>query len=68
MSGLDMNQLGESMRSRREELFAEMEQGDEEGADGSELEASDLGDDVGVETEEELEDEQEQIDISRTRH
>jgi hemerythrin-like domain-containing protein len=68
MSGLDMNQLGESMRSRREELFAEMEQGDEEEADGSDLEASDLGDDTGVESEEELEDEQEQIDISRTRH
>lgn len=68
MSGLDMNALGESMRLRREELFAEMEQGDEEDAEGSELEASDVGDDAGIEVEEELEDEQEQIDISRTRH
>jgi hemerythrin superfamily protein len=68
MSGLDMNQLGDTMRSRREELFAEMEQGDEEEAEGSELEASDPGDDGAAEGEEELEDEQEQIDISRTRH
>ena len=64
MSGLDMDQLGESMRARREELFAEMEQGEE----GSELEATEIGDDAGIEVEEELEDEQEQIDISRTRH
>jgi hemerythrin superfamily protein len=68
MSALDMNELGESMRMRREELFAEMEQGEEEGGDGADVESSDVGDAAGIEGEEELEDEQEQIDISRTRH
>jgi hemerythrin-like domain-containing protein len=67
-AALDMDQLGESMRIRREELFAEMERGEEEEAEASELEASAVGDDAGIEAEEELEDEQEQIDISRTRH
>ena len=70
MDGLDLNQLGEDMRLRREELFAEMERGDEpedepqgsgESGEAGEIEVEDAGD-------EELEDEQEQIDISRTRH
>jgi hemerythrin superfamily protein len=67
MSALDMDQLGESMRLRREELFAEMERGEDE-EQAAELEASEIGDDAGIEVDEELEDEQEQIDISRTRH
>ena len=70
MDGLDLDQLGEDMRLRREELFAEMERGDEEGdatpgrkgsLEPGEIEIEDADDD-------ELEDEQEQIDISRTRH
>jgi len=67
IQGLDLNQLGEDMRLRREELFAEMERSEEEtdAAPGSrqpgEVEIEDAADD-------ELEDEQEQIDISRTRH
>ena len=70
MSALNLDQLGEDMRLRREELFAEMERGDEEGEE-EDLEASGLGDEDDVpeaDAEEELEDEQEQIDISRTRH
>jgi hemerythrin superfamily protein len=67
---LDLSQLGEDMRLRREELFAEMERGDEqddeshgsgETGEAGEIEIEDAAD-------EELEDEQEQIDISRTRH
>jgi hemerythrin-like domain-containing protein len=68
MSALDLDQLGEDMRLRREELFAEMERGDEETEDDQELEASAGADDDLGDGEEELEDEQEQIDISRTRH
>lgn len=70
MKGLDLNQLAEDMRLRREELFAEMERSEEEeepaqGPPGKrqpgEVEIEDVADD-------ELEDEQQQIDISRTRH
>jgi hypothetical protein len=70
MSALDLDQLGEDMRQRREELFAEMERGEEETEQGSELEGSAIpdDDDVGDAVDDELEDEQEQIDISRTRH
>jgi hemerythrin-like domain-containing protein len=71
MSALDLDQLGEDMRLRREELFAEMERGDDEAEEGRELEGSAGSDDDDVaeaDGEEELEDEQEQIDISRTRH
>jgi hypothetical protein len=70
MSALDLDQLGEDMRQRREELFAEMERGEEETEQGSELEGSAIPDedDVGDAVDDELEDEQEQIDISRTRH
>ena len=69
---LDLNQLGEDMRARREELFAEMERAEDEGEEGEE-EAQSLTAQPGeVPTpepeDEELEDEQEQIDISRTRH
>jgi hemerythrin-like domain-containing protein len=68
MNELDLGQLGDDMRLRREELFAEMERGEDE---EQELEASeDDAGDVEVEDsgEDELEDEQEQIEISRTRH
>jgi iron-sulfur cluster repair protein YtfE (RIC family) len=70
MSALDLDQLGEEMRLRREELFAEMERNDDESEDAGELESSAEGEDevADADGEEELEDEQEQIDISRTRH
>ena len=70
MGGLNLEQLGADMRLRREELFAEMERGEEEdaAAESAVLEGSALGDDADLEAEETLEDEQEQIDISRTRH
>jgi iron-sulfur cluster repair protein YtfE (RIC family) len=70
MSALNLDQLGEDMRRRREELFAEMERGEEESEQESELEGSAVpdDDDLGDAVDDELEDEQEQIDISRTRH
>jgi hemerythrin superfamily protein len=71
MSALDLDQIGEDMRVRREELFAEMESGEDETAEQeSELEGSAMADDddAADAVDDELEDEQEQIDISRTRH
>jgi iron-sulfur cluster repair protein YtfE (RIC family) len=69
---LDFGKLGEDMRVRREELFAEMEREDEE-SDESEAPGRGLSAQPGEvpmpePEDEELEDEQEQIDISRTRH
>jgi len=66
MHGLDLAQLGEDMRLRREELFAEMERAEEE--DEALAEASAPVDDSVPEPDDELEDEQEERDISRTRH
>ena len=64
MSGLDLRQLADDMRQRREELFAEMENGDETAAD--DLEAAD------EDSVPEIEDDTVQDDpgaaISRTRH
>lgn len=67
---LDLNQLGEDMRLRREELFAEMERSDEEADEAPGPAGSRQPGEVEIEDapDEELEDEQEQIDISRTRH
>jgi hypothetical protein len=56
------------MHTRREELFAEMEASDEGDSD---TEASGELDDDALEAdseEEEIEDAQEQLDVSRTRH
>ncbi|HEV7801310.1 MAG TPA: hemerythrin domain-containing protein [Burkholderiales bacterium] len=67
---LDLPQLGEDMLTRREELFAEMEADDDEGAESEDegaLEAS-ADDSELSDLEEEDEDEQEQVEISRTRH
>jgi len=66
LPNIDLRQIGENMRVRREELFAEMERQDGDGqaaqpAAAGEVATSDAED-------EELEDEQEQLDISRTRH
>ena len=63
---LDLQQLGDAMRTRREELFAEME------ADDAEAEAAETVDEADEDSlsdvEEDTEDAEEQIDISRTRH
>lgn len=65
---LDLQQLGEDMRIRREELFAEMEAEDSE-TDESEEEIEDLGEDATLDADEETEDEQEKIiGTNRTRH
>jgi iron-sulfur cluster repair protein YtfE (RIC family) len=66
---LDLAKLGEDMRLRREELFAEMERADDEGEESQRALTAQPGEVPTPEPEdEELEDEQEQIDISRTRH
>jgi hemerythrin superfamily protein len=66
MKALDLAQLGEDMRLRREELFAEMERAEEEDEAQAELAAP--VDDSVPEADDELEDELEERDISRTRH
>jgi len=65
MTALDLQQLAEDMRLRREEVFAEIESDDE-----SELEASSgEDDDAGTSAADELlEDEEEQIPPTRARH
>lgn len=63
---LDLQQLGEDMHARREELFAEMEADDGE-AEGSDA-TDDADDDTLSDVDEDTEDAEEQIDISRTRH
>lgn len=71
--GLDLQQLGEAMRERREELFAEIESDETEEEPGEDLEDIDdeinVGDipDSGVE-DEASEDEQQALDPRRTRH
>ena len=66
---LDLQKLGEDMRLRREELFAEMEREDDESEEAQHGLSAQPGEVPTQEPEdEELEDEQEQIDISRTRH
>ena len=64
---IDLQQLGEEMRTRREELFAEME-ADEGEADEGETSADLDEDTFEADAEEEIEDAQEQVDVSRTRH
>jgi iron-sulfur cluster repair protein YtfE (RIC family) len=70
--GLDLQQLGEAMRQRREELFAEIESDeDEEDAEDldeieDEIGAADIAD-AGVE-DEASEEEQQPLDPRRTRH
>ena len=66
MPELDLKQLAEDMRLRREELFAEMERSEEE--DAAADAAAEPDDSVPEADDDELEDEQEQLDISRTRH
>jgi hypothetical protein len=68
---IDLQQLGEDMRTRREELFAEMEAEDDEGEadEGEADEVTEIADDdMTSPVDDEGEDAQEQIDISRTRH
>jgi hemerythrin-like domain-containing protein len=71
MTDLNLDQLGEDMRVRREELFAEVERGEQESETESAEDDDDAGEVATLEEEdetEELEDETEQRDISRTRH
>jgi iron-sulfur cluster repair protein YtfE (RIC family) len=69
MQEIDLHQLAEDMRLRREQLFDEIEAGAVEGETDT---AAPQDDDVAAiedeYAEEESEDAQEQIDISRTRH
>ena len=69
MQEIDLQQLAEDMRLRREQLFDEIEAGAVEGETDT---AGPQDDDVAAieeeYAEEESEDAQEQIDISRTRH
>jgi hemerythrin-like domain-containing protein len=68
MRALDLQQLAEDMRLRREELFAQIEEGEteteKEAASPQEPDAT-LAE---VDTEEDSEDAQEQVEITRTRH
>jgi hemerythrin-like domain-containing protein len=69
-AGLDLQKLGEDMRQRRDELFAEIESGDDE--DEPEEDEEDAMSDGDIadspDDSEELEDEQEALDPRRTRH
>ena len=64
---LDLQQLGDDMHARREELFAEMEADDAADTEDEDV-VDEADDDTLSEVDEETEDAQEQIDISRTRH
>ena len=64
---LDLQQLGDDMHARREELFAEMEADDAADTEDEDV-VDEADDDTLSEEDEETEDAQEQIDISRTRH
>jgi hemerythrin-like domain-containing protein len=68
MQELDLQQLAEDMRLRREQLFGEIEAGAVEDETGSAAPQDDLAAIEDESAEEETEDAQEQIDISRTRH
>ena len=69
-AGVDLQQLAEDMRQRREELFAEIESEEaaEETADDVEDAVSDEDATDSAIDDEELEDEQEALDPRRTRH
>jgi iron-sulfur cluster repair protein YtfE (RIC family) len=62
---LDLVRIADEMRLRREELFAELEEGEAAEAESAEDGETTLGD---TDLEDESEDAQEQIDISRIRH
>ena len=69
--GIDLQQLGEDMRQRRDQLFAEIESGGESEEEPEEdieesMDVSDIAD--SAEESDELEDEQEALDPRRTRH
>ena len=69
--GIDLQQLGEDMRQRRDQLFAEIESGGESEEEPEEeieesLDVSDIAE--SAEESDELEDEQEALDPRRTRH
>jgi hemerythrin superfamily protein len=64
---LDLQQLADDMRLRREELFAEMEAGDDGDTDTDPISGLDE-DTLESVDEDETEDAQEQVNVSRTRH
>jgi hemerythrin superfamily protein len=70
MKALDLRQLGEDMRSRREELFAELEAEAEESGESEALAGGAPGEpeELSSDANEESEDAQEQVDTTRTRH
>jgi hemerythrin superfamily protein len=66
---LDLQQLADDMRLRREELFAEMEAGDDGDTETETEPISELDEDALESVDEdETEDAQEQVNVSRTRH
>jgi hemerythrin-like domain-containing protein len=69
-AGLDLQKLGEDMRQRRDELFAEIESGDDEDEPEEDEEDAMSDGDIADSPDdgEELEDEQEALDPRRTRH
>jgi len=68
MKALDLQQLAGDMRARREELFAEIEEAGESEGENELTPARASPDPLSEAEPEEGEDEQEQSDISRTRH
>lgn len=68
MKALDLQQLAEDMRARREELFAEIDEAGVSEAENDSTSVETAGSDSPDTDPEEGEDEQEQLDISRTRH
>ena len=70
MKALDLQQLAEDMRLRREELFAQIEEGEDESETEKESASPQEPDATlaEVDPEEDSEDAQEQVDITRTRH
>jgi hemerythrin-like domain-containing protein len=68
MKALDLQQLAEDMRLRREELFAQIEEGDSETEKESASPPEPDATLAEVDSEEDSEDAQEQVDITRTRH
>jgi hemerythrin superfamily protein len=68
MKTLDLQQIAEDMRLRREELFAQIEEGESETEKESASPQEPDATLAEVDSEEDSEDAQEQVDITRTRH
>jgi hemerythrin superfamily protein len=68
LKGLDLEGLAEDLRLRREEMFAQIEEGEVETENGLALPQEPDAALPQVDSEEDSEDAQEQVDITRTRH